>query len=515
MKTKNVWYMALIALMIVSCTKEGVNDSINDPESVDEQQEQEEQSEEQLTLDNLAGSWIRISSNNIPNDGMIVKVENTQGTITDKAGSSFSKGDVKWSDIGAVDVENYKYGELGSDYNYYDAFMELKEDDTLRISVGSSGAGNIQKWVREGQYIPISEQESKETQILDCNISEETVLKNGPAEVDYLVECVVDIIAPLVIEAGVVIKFKENAGIGVYDNGSITVKGTAKEPVVMKGEESTKGYWRGIHIESNKQANSLNFLELSDAGGSYVYCCNDAASIYLKDGKSAITNTTISNGKSYGIVVRDDFEFNGYGSNTITTHELAPLKLPMGGLDAIDGTLSSYQGNEEGYILITDSTLEEEVTIKATDVPYRIGNNDVLDIKDRLNIEAGVEIVFEENAGLGVYDNGVFNAIGTETKPIIFRGSEDISGFWRGIHVETNSASNVVRYAEVKNAGSTYVYCCNAKAAIYVKAGQLTVENSHITKSGGCGISVKANANFMESENEYADNGAEGDVCNQ
>ncbi|MEO9893708.1 hypothetical protein [Aurantibacter sp.] len=511
MKTKFVVYISLFTLMLVSCTVEELNDS-NEIPVVPESPEEEQQ--EELTLDKLTGSWIRIASNNIPNDGMIIEMKDAEGKITDKAGSSFNDGDIKWKDIEAIDAENYTYEELGSDYSYYNAFMELKGDDTLRISVGSSGAGNIQKWVHEGEYTPVSEQVSTETQKIDCDITVETTLTNGPAEIDYVVDCVIDVTAPLIVEAGVVIQFNENAGIGVYDDGSLTVNGSDTEPVVMQGEEATKGYWRGIHIQSNKLSNSLNYLQISDAGGNYVYCCNDASSIYLKDGMAAITNTEISNGKSYGIIATDNFEFNGYSENIITTHELAPLKLTMERIGEIDGVSSSYQGNDKNYIIIDDSGINEKITMKATDVPYRIELNKVIDVQARLDVEAGVEIVFEENAGLGVYDNGIINAIGTENEPIIFRGSEDISGFWRGIHTETNSSSNIIRYAEVKNAGSNYVYCCNDKAAIYIKSGQLTVEYSLIAQSGGCGINVNSNANFIELENEFNDNGTEGDVCN-
>ncbi len=680
-------------LFLSSCTQDEVIDTI---ETIEEAIE--ETIEEEANLDNLTGNWIRIASNNPGSDGMIIEMSGTTGKLVDKAGSGFQVDDIKWNDIKAIDSENYSHQELGSDYNYYEATMLLKADDTLRISVGSSGAGNTQKWVREGEYTPEPDGQAN-TETLDCSISEARTLTNGSAEIDYIIDCVIDVTAPLIIEPGVVIQFNENAGLGVYDNGTLTAIGTAAEPIVFKGATSTsglwrgihietrsisntlehvriedagsnyvyccnessslflkgakiglknieirngngiglyagvnsefdsyeniriethaeypvwaapevltyldgmasdysnndkdyifvndgnfgattrihktnipylfegkvydvtaaltieagveivfqengglgvydngslkisgnandpvlmrgqdalKGFWRGIHIETNKIDNSLDYLHLSDAGSNYVYCCNGVASIFLKDGQTSITNSVISNGKAHGILATKNFEFSGYANNTITTHELAPLNLSLGRVGELDGRSSSYQGNNQEFILISDDGSTSELTIYPTDVPYLVDDSTVLDITERLNIEAGVEIVFSPNSGLGVYDNGILNAVGTANDPIIFRGFENSVGYWRGIHTETNSASNIIRHAEIRNAGSNYVYCCNDKAGLIVKAGQMTVENSVITQSGGCGILVKSSANFTGSGNDYSNN-TDGGLCN-
>ncbi|MBU2940548.1 hypothetical protein KO494_13450 [Lacinutrix sp. C3R15] len=100
-------------------------------------------------LQELEGSWIRVGGNNPVNNDVVVEVLNTNGTITDAALSGFSNGDIKWKDIYAIDANSFIYEELGSDYNYYTAEMEIGVADTLRISVNHNGTGNIQKWVRQ------------------------------------------------------------------------------------------------------------------------------------------------------------------------------------------------------------------------------------------------------------------------------------------------------------------------------------------------------------------------------
>ncbi len=693
--TKSIVKSALVCFSITSgllftaCSKESVVETIDIIE---------EGVETEATLDNLNGEWIRIASNNPVADGILIDMSGTSGTITDKAGSGFEVGDLKWKNIKAVDAENFTHEELGSDNAYYQATMLLKSDDTLRISVGSSGAGNAQKWVREGQYIPIDSQGPSATETLPCAISEARTLKNGTAAIDYFVDCVLDITAPLTIEPGTVVQFGENAGLGiydggslnaigtliapivfegktaiegfwrgvhietksinnqlenvriqdagsnyvyccngkaslflkgakialtnieianggniglmaigegeftsysniriethkdypvhiepnllsnfdgidsdysgnekdfvfvvagnidqpttwnqlnvpylvegkvidvtealtleagaqvifqengglgVYDEGSLTVKGTDSNPVVMRGANALPGFWRGIHIETTSIENSLNYLQVSDAGSNYVYCCNEIGSLFLKSGTASVTNSTFSNGKSYGIVTRPGFEFNAYSGNTITTHQQAAMYISALIMGELDGLKSSYTGNEKDYLLVYNSDINEDITVLPNNVPFRIENAAVIDITARINLLAGVEIVFEEAAGLGVYDNGVFNAIGEASNRIVLRGAQNAVGFWRGIHTETNSIDNVIRYAEINNGGSNYVYCCNDPSSVFVKAGQLTVTDSNISDSGGCGIYVSARATFTESNNNYANNQG-GNLC--
>lgn len=100
-------------------------------------------------LEELRGNWIRVGGNNPTNNGVVVNVAEDTGTITDASLSEFNLGDIKWKEVYALDANSFIYEELGSDYNYYPASMEIGVADTLRISVNYSGSGNIQKWVRQ------------------------------------------------------------------------------------------------------------------------------------------------------------------------------------------------------------------------------------------------------------------------------------------------------------------------------------------------------------------------------
>jgi hypothetical protein len=440
-----------------------------------------------LDLSKIQGAWTRVESNNPASDFMQVNVVDNQATVVDKAQSGFNVGDVKWKDISPTTEGKFTHKELGSDGQYYDATISMVNDSTLEIVVVSSGAGNAQKWVRNPPPRTVE---------LDCKINSETTLTNGPAEVDYRVKtgCVVDITAPLIIEPGVVIEFEENAGLGIYDNGSIKAAGTSGNPIIFRGVNPVKGYWRGIHIETNSMNNRFEYVSVRDAGSNYVYCCNDIASVFIKDGLFAIENSTIENGGAKGLYVNNNAELSSFSNVTITTHDDYPLSLSMERAGELDGLNSDFSGNEEDFIEIHDRSVSNETTIEAANIPYLI--DDVVDITEGLTILEGAELVMRENAGLGVYDNGYLNIQGAPNNYVTIRGFEAIQGYWRGIHMETSSVNNKILYAQISDAGSNYVYCCNNVATIFLKSGTATIGNSIIDNGASYGVATGINFEF-------------------
>ncbi|WP_204345757.1 hypothetical protein [Psychroserpens algicola] len=99
-------------------------------------------------LEALQGDWYRVGWNNPDFKGMKVNVNEDQGTLLEPALSNFQVDDIKWQNIMQTDTYQYRYKDLTSSYNYFDATMTFGVDDTLRIDVANSGIENIQKWVR-------------------------------------------------------------------------------------------------------------------------------------------------------------------------------------------------------------------------------------------------------------------------------------------------------------------------------------------------------------------------------
>ncbi|PIB30442.1 hypothetical protein [Maribacter sp. 4G9] len=134
----------------MACTTEDTPDIPNEQQNTENPKNENPKTETTTNnVEALQGDWFRVGGNNPTNNGMLVRVIDEQGVIILAQDSGFDKDDIKWKDILSRDEENYDYSELGSDYNYYNAQMEIGTDDTLRISVAAAGAGNIQKWVRD------------------------------------------------------------------------------------------------------------------------------------------------------------------------------------------------------------------------------------------------------------------------------------------------------------------------------------------------------------------------------
>ncbi|MEM7368536.1 MAG: right-handed parallel beta-helix repeat-containing protein [Bacteroidota bacterium] len=446
-------------------------------------------------LSQLAGKWIRVESTNPSADHIRIEVIGSKGTITNKAASGFAVGDVKWQNITPSTANQFMYEELGSDYAYYNATMVLVTPNELSLTIESSGAGNSQKWIKDDGSIV-----SDVATVLECNdFGVDQILLNTDAAVDYIVPngCVIDVTANLIIEPGVVIEVEENGGFGVYDQGTFHAVGTATEPIIIRGANEAQGYWRGIHIETNSIKNKLDHVTISDAGSNYVYCCNEVASVFLKDGKLSIKNTTVSNGGAFGIYAREAATFEEYSSNRITTHKEAPLYIHMERAGELDGTASDYSGNEDDHIRIWESTVDEETTIPNMNVPYLLDGK-VMDITAPLALDPGVEFIIKEDGGIGVFDGGALALNGTVSSDVKIKGQEANKGYWRGIHIETNSSKNVFTFAKISDAGANYVFCCNEKATVYLKGGRLSMQSTTLSNGAGVGMYADDDAQLVE-----------------
>ena len=143
--TKFGLFLATLIFVFISCTEDSLNSLNENP-----------QEQQTYPLDDIQGNWIRIGGNNPTNNGLKINVLDNVGKITDAVQSGFMVGDIKWKDIEGQSSTYYTHRELGSDYNYYSASIDYGVDDTLRVNVNATGAGNIQKWVREGNFTPQS-----------------------------------------------------------------------------------------------------------------------------------------------------------------------------------------------------------------------------------------------------------------------------------------------------------------------------------------------------------------------
>ena len=322
---------------------------------------------------------------------------------------------------------------------------------------------------------------------LPCKIENDMVLVNTRMEVDYFIDCVLDLTAKLTIEPGVIIEFGENAGLGVYDQGKLQIEGNENEQVVLRGAYKTAGYWRGIHIENDSK---LEHAIIQHAGSNYVYCCREPSSIFARQCNLEITNTKIESGSGCGIFVGNDLN--------LTTDQLTILNH--------EGEDYCYSGPET----ITQKQDQPRVLKNSPrPVDYKVREGVVVDVTSTLTIEPGVVIEFGEDAGLGVYDQGSLQVLGNAGDKVILRGEQPQAGYWRGIHLESDSR---IEHAIIQHTGSSYVYCCFDPAAIFLRKGNFTIKNTDINSSTGCGIYQRSSATLEVDNNSFYNN-SQGNIC--
>src|SRR5690606_1602652 len=73
-----------------------------------------------------------------------------------------------------------------------------------------------------------------------------------------------------VIAAGVEIHFANNLRMGVNDGASLAINGTSTEPVIIRGETKSPGFWQGMLIRSNNPKNVFNYLQIADGGSEEI-----------------------------------------------------------------------------------------------------------------------------------------------------------------------------------------------------------------------------------------------------
>jgi len=313
------------------------------------------------------------------------------------------------------------------------------------------------------------------------------------------------------IEAGVTMVMQEDAGLAV-DEGSLSIEGSDTEPVIIRGREAVKGFWRGIQVKSNSVNNNFTHLQVSDAGLAEVYHYSDVlTSILAYNGSIKLNNVQISNGAGYGLTLYNSAQALEYNNVTITTHDQEPLYIGSERIGDLDGMASNYTGNTKDFILVESGDISDDCNWSKTNVPYLI-NAGTIDILAPTIMEAGTNVTFKENSGIGITSDGSFDVRGNSADKVTFTGQEAINGYWLGILYATNSTNNKLTHTQIEYGGSDEVYhWVNAVANVTAYSGSVVIEDSHIANSGGWGIFIYDGANCTLNDNTFASN-TEGDV---
>jgi hypothetical protein len=291
--------------------------------------------------------------------------------------------------------------------------------------------------------------------LLECNyFAEDRVLEDDPNRpVDYIVPCVAAVSGNIVIKAGVVIEFQDDAGLNV-NSGSLKIEGTASKKVVLTGVTKVKGSWRGIFFLSKSVNNSLDHAVVSYAGGNSFNSNNDRANVICYTCKVSITNTELSNGKEHGFNSSyNNTEIMAFENNVITGNDKFPVysRIDMG--YAFSGN-NALTGNGKDYIYLKGGqVIGDDRTWIKNSVPYLIDGNLKIGNGESLTLQAGAELRFDFSSSIDIAAGGFLAVDGQPGNVVSLLGLAEQAGAWKGIINFSSDPRNVTNYAEIAHAG--------------------------------------------------------------
>ena len=326
----------------------------------------------------------------------------------------------------------------------------------------------------------------------------------------------IEVNAALTIEEGATLIMCADAGFNVSETGYITAVGTAQNPILIKGETESKGFWDGMGIYSNNPNNILNYVTIRD-GGSYWGL--EYSTLFIgSQGRVSIKNSTVTNSQENAMYISDDaslddFENNTF-SNSITGLHLSPFNVKW--LDANSDYLS---GNDNAFVHVRAGDVTSNSTWQDIDAPLLIHG---LTVSGGLTLSAGIEIQVEALDNIHVTSTGYLNAIGTSANPIEIKGRYNSVGFWGGLKISSNNPNNEFNYVTLQDGGSYWgneYSNLDLNSSASIKLNNCTINNANnvgvyigSSCSITCGGQTQTTIAGVESFNTFSNNGTGPDA---
>ena len=184
-------------------------------------------------------------------------------------------------------------------------------------------------------------------------------------------------------------------------------------------------------------------------------------------------------------------------SDAITeSDETVELKLT----DSATGNVLS-----NSILTIKDSTLVSCTELQNTSIDadrtlssscYKIENDIYVEGDATLTINPGVKLRFASGKRLTIRSDGALNAVGTESAPIIFTGTQATPGYWDGIsYYNSNNLKNEFKYVTVEYGGGV-----GANLALESET-RMKISHSTLRKSSAYGLKIDGSVKLDQFDN--------------
>ncbi|MBA2661551.1 MAG: hypothetical protein H0U74_04605 [Bradymonadaceae bacterium] len=344
--------------------------------------------------------------------------------------------------------------------------------------------------------------------LLDCQLLVESAINGGVTlgagtcyQVDHRLTLSSGVLR---IEPGVRLTFAQDAGIAVRDDGRLRAVGTAEKPVVFTGLESRRGFWRGLQfLDTRSDDNRLEHAVIEFAGSSKWHGGEQSQAglfVYGNGVQLTLRNTTLRANLVAAVTI-DGPQADLVLDNNRYEDNVLPLRIAPNHVGSLTSA-QTFEGNDGQFVLVDGFSLSRKVeraqTWHALAVPYQFAH--VAVIEQPVTIEPGTVLEFRQNTGLQIEATGRLIANADGADKIVFKGAEDINGFWRGLYFyKSFSSENVLANTTVQHAGAAKWHGGEqSQANIFLRGGSdkamLTVRNTEVTGSGKYGISVENEA---------------------
>jgi len=338
---------------------------------------------------------------------------------------------------------------------------------------------------------------------ITANITVKTTLVDritNPDLPDYIVTKSIDVTHELTVNPGVVIAFERDVRMTISDGGGLLIaQGTADQKIKLVGVQNTKGYWAGLTLYSGSNANTMEYVEVRNAGSRTAFSTTKAALFVAGSTKAQIglKNCLFTKNDGYGIYVYEGGIIREFSQNAFLANNEAGILLDALNVVKLDAA-STFTGgnglnNERNVVEVTPSNITGKSEVVwagfADKTPYRINGSFGIDAGFKL--APGVTLEMNRDAVIQINATGYLSAKGTPTQKIIFTSADRTAAYWRGIISYSPDAKNELENAEVNNAGSASIVSGKkANIAVWGTRSTINITKTRISGSGGYGVFV-------------------------
>lgn len=313
-----------------------------------------------------------------------------------------------------------------------------------------------------------------------------TKMIDEPGVADYVVTGDIDIEAKLTIDPGVRIEVMDNRRIRIRSDGVIEANGTANEPIIITGQQEIPGYWRGIYFESTNLANTMNYVHISSAGSDNITGTRPRTALHIDGGRINLNHCHFTDNQGYGISVRGSISQFPLNQCTFSGNTSSAIIVATENIGYIDNQ-SEFNGQD---VRISGGSMAEGITYTWPNLlngHYRVEGD--MEVYGEVTIEEGAEFRFGNNVRFRLRGSSVIKAMGTAQNPIVFKGTLEDPGSWRGIYAQSTSLENEFNHVHFSHAGHSSLSGTFGRAALGLTDGsRYSINNAVFSDIDGYGI---------------------------